>query len=276
MQKISKYFKGAPAWLRTLVFLLLFLIFLMLSGAAGAMFPPNISPIFYGVLGCLGGIVILWIFSLVYPQTWAIAGMRWHSQTIAKFLTGILIGTVIFIPLVGALILFSPLEIRFSADTFDYQAMLMLLPILPLALAEEIGFRSYPQQLLAKHYGIWVSQISIAVVFGLFHVIYGWDPVIAFSGPFVWAFLFGIAAIVSKGIAVPTGIHFALNVLQSLAGMKGKDQYSVFELAYAQGTSKAAMDVTDQLGFGLHAVLLLIFLVATYVYWKRFGGVREG
>src|SRR5690606_41626659 len=42
----------------------------------------------------------------------------------------------------------------------------------------------------------------------------------------IWALIFGIAAVRSKGIALPTGIHVGLNLIQSIFGMsKGIESF---------------------------------------------------
>ncbi len=270
MQKIQNYFMGAASWVQSLLFLLSFVILLVLSGTLGSMFPPGLSSLVFGVLGCVSGLAILLFLKSIDANSWEIAGVSWQRKTISRFLTGVLIGLTVFASIVIALIGFSPLEIKFSPNVFDFQALLHLIPILPLALMEELGFRSYPQQLLARNYGIWASQFSIAAVFGIFHIFYGWSPLSAFMGPFVWAFLFGLSAIASKGIAVSTGIHFSLNLLQSLAGMKGKDHYSIFKLDYPLDTTQTAMAATERLGMWLQVVMFAVFILITYLYKNYF------
>jgi len=129
-------------------------------------------------------------------------------------------GLAIFAIILFVLLHFSELTIRYYPQSSATDYLFLYLPILPLALMEEIGFRSYPQQKLYQAYGPWISQLVIAVAFGAYHVLNGWSLLSSFAGPFVWAFVFGLAAIWSRGIAVPTGIHFALNVLQTVTGMK--------------------------------------------------------
>ncbi|MBL0742657.1 CPBP family intramembrane metalloprotease [Chryseolinea sp. Jin1] len=84
---------------------------------------------------------------------------------------------------------------------------------------EEIAFRSYPLLKLKRTMGLWPAQLIISVAFILYHISLGWSILTASLGPGVWAFVFGIAAIRSKGIALPTGIHVGLNLTLSILGM---------------------------------------------------------
>lgn len=92
----------------------------------------------------------------------------------------------------------------------------------------------------------------------------GYGLLIAFAGPFVWSFVFGLSAAWSGGIAVPTGIHVALNVLQIFVGMKGGAE-SIWKLSFPKGTSKELIAQTNQIGMLTQlAILLLAVLLTEY------------
>jgi membrane protease YdiL (CAAX protease family) len=86
---------------------------------------------------------------------------------------------------------------------------------------EEVAFRSYPLIRLNKVFGLRVTLLIIALAFALYHILMGWTIYVAFGGPFVWSFVFGLAAIWSGGIAMPAGIHIAINILQNIIGLHG-------------------------------------------------------
>lgn len=222
----------------------------------------------YGILGIGAGLLTVWITLRIEKQSFASIGMVWEKKTIPKFLTGVLIGAAIFAVIISALISLTCLTVRYQPATLNLQFILVYLAVLPLALMEEIGFRSYPQIKLNNAYGVWASQIVVAIAFGTYHILNGWSPYIAFTGPFVWAFVFGLAALKSGGIAMPTGIHFAVNVLQNIVGLKsGKG--TVFKLDYPPGTTKALMAATEKTGTILQAVILAGALLLTALYIKR-------
>ena len=81
------------------------------------------------------------------------------------------------------------------------------------------------------------------------------------SGPGIWALVFGLGAAWSKGIALPTGIHVALNLSQQITSMKGTTQGTVFELTADPSSAFIPADtvgIVGQVIVGVVAILLTI------------------
>lgn len=89
-----------------------------------------------------------------------------------------------------------------------------------LALREEIAFRAYPLRRLEDDLGLWPSVLIVGLVFALEHLAGGMSWSLSLFGPFAGAILFGMAALATRGIAVPLGIHFAFNLGQWVMGQK--------------------------------------------------------
>jgi membrane protease YdiL (CAAX protease family) len=89
-----------------------------------------------------------------------------------------------------------------------------------LALREEIAFRAYPLRRLEDDLGLWASLLSVGLIFALEHLAGGLSWSRSLLGPFAGAILFGMAALATRGIAVPLGIHFAFNLGQWVMGQK--------------------------------------------------------
>lgn len=89
-----------------------------------------------------------------------------------------------------------------------------------VAIREELAFRSYPIFSLNSHFGLRGAQLIITLVFSLEHILGGMNWCQAFLGAGTGALLFGLAAIRTKGIAFPIGIHFAWNFGQWCLGFK--------------------------------------------------------
>ncbi|HVW98726.1 MAG TPA: type II CAAX endopeptidase family protein [Mucilaginibacter sp.] len=257
-----------PPWLKILLFISCFTGLLVIAGFLRFFVPPPFHQLAFGVLGSGGGLFTIWLFSKLRAFSYAEAGIRLNNRSPLKFLLGVIIGLVFFLMLLMAFIGLTPASIRFSGHGFSTEALLQILALLPLALMEEIAFRSYPQQELNQRYGVWVSQVVMALVFGFYHILYGWDPLTAFTGPFVWAFLFGLAAIVSRGIALPLGIHFSLNAGQLIAGLNGTSPAALWVISYPRGMAQAVQQQSQLTGMLLHGVLWIILLLLTY-YWNR-------
>lgn len=261
---------GIAGLLKSLLFILVFIGLLMICGKIRYMIllPSTYSSLLYGILGCMAGVVVVWGFLKAEKRSFSSISLVWEKKTCLRFIFGIAIGILLFSTMLLGLLCFSALTIRFNSEPLSLSFLLVYLPILPLALMEEIGFRSYPQIQLNKSFGIWTSQIVIAILFGAYHMLNGWSVYSSFTGPFVWAFVFGLAALWSRGIAVPTGIHFALNVLQNIAGMKGTIG-AIWVLDFPEGTTKVSIEKTDTIGLLLQLAVLIGALSATAIFTKK-------
>ena len=81
-----------------------------------------------------------------------------------------------------------------------------------------------------------------------------------------WAFVFGLGAIVSRGIALPTGIHVALNIGQQVFGMQGENSNAIWILKQPKGSSAEAIARTDQVGLIAQILVLVLAIMATEYY----------
>jgi membrane protease YdiL (CAAX protease family) len=195
-------------------------------------------------------------------------GLVWDRYTLVKFLLGILAGAAIFAVILFVLLNCTGLELKRSTNAVTLHTWLAaLLLIIPFALMEELAFRSYTLLKLETTYGLMWAQIITAIAFALYHIVSGWDWQIALLGPGSWAFVFALAAIWSRGIAVPTGLHAALNFLQVLVGMKA-GKASLWTLQLKPDTADASA-MANRVGIGIQITILIIGLIVTYLVARR-------
>jgi membrane protease YdiL (CAAX protease family) len=97
-----------------------------------------------------------------------------------------------------------------------------LIVYLVLSCREELAFRGYPLRRLEGPFGIWGAQLIVAMVFAAEHRAGGWPWTQALFGSGVGSLLFGMAAIATRGLAVPIGLHAAWNFGHWALGMKGE------------------------------------------------------
>lgn len=89
-----------------------------------------------------------------------------------------------------------------------------------LALREELSFRSYSLFRMETAWGLWPALVIIGVFFTLEHAAGGWSWSRALLGPPAMALLLGMAALATRGLAVPVGIHASFNFGQWIMGQK--------------------------------------------------------
>lgn len=101
------------------------------------------------------------------------------------------------------------------------EVVLAFATYIALASREELAFRGYPLQMLDRRFGAWIAQIVIAALFAMEHVLGGWTWWQGLLGSGVGALLFGAAALRTRGLAVPIGLHAAWNFGDTMLGGKG-------------------------------------------------------
>ena len=248
----------------SLAFITVFILSLVLASFPVMMLPKTRSSLYYGIFGTAGAFLTAGLFLGFKKQRFASIGLVWERLTVLRFIKGVCMGILLFAFVISFIMLLGGGYFKITSTINYEQLLLSLLPVLPLALMEEIGFRSYPVVKLQQAYGAWAVQIILAFAFAFYHILNGWGIAISFFGPFIWSFVFCLAAIRSKGIAMSTGIHFALNIMQNLAGMK-RSGHSLFTIVY-----KNEANAADQyIGISAHVLVLLGACIATQMYVKK-------
>jgi membrane protease YdiL (CAAX protease family) len=199
--------------LRVILFWILFLLLWMAPLYSGLL--PQ-APAFRmwnnGLCGCIAALVSTAIALRLEKRTFAGTGLVWQKGTLGRFFLGIGLGIALFGAILGVTAVC--LGSRPVSHSIDREWIEGLFILLLLAVAEEVGFRAYPLIRLQDAVGLRAAQWIIALAFALFHLAYGWNIWVVLTGPFIWSFVFSLAAIKWRGIAVPVGLHFAINVLQ--------------------------------------------------------------
>lgn len=245
------------------------MLLLFLSGSQlEPLFPGKWNRFVYGIFGTISAILATWVFLKIEKKSFKDIGLVWERATMIRFFKGILIGIVIFILLIIILLSFTELQLERNTKAFSPWAAFWYLAIVPLALMEEIAFRSYPFLKLNKAFGLRITQIIVAIAFALYHIIGGASVYSAFIGPGTWAFVYGLTAVWSGGIALPTGIHVALNVLQPLTGMKGGYE-PIWILHYKESASEVSIAKVDNVGIAIQLIILVCAVVLTEFYIRK-------
>jgi hypothetical protein len=119
-----------------------------------------------------------------------------------------------------------------------------------LATMEELGFRGYALRRLEERLGRFVALGIGAVAFGLLHLAYGWPLGAAMIGAATGAVLFGLAALVTRGLAAPIGLHAAWNIGGWSVGEK--DGASLWRLVVpAQGAAASTVSYLVVMALGI-------------------------
>ena len=176
---------------------------------------------FLGVVTSVATFGLTLLFVRWERLTLADAGARANAGSVGRLALGFLIGTVIIATWAAASLAAGQIH-WVRANAVDLRS-LALAPLAYLALAcrEELAFRGYPLRVMDRRFGLWPAQIFVAVMFALEHKLGGATWIDAFVGPGIGSLVFGMAAIATRGLAVPIGLHAAWNLGHWALGMKG-------------------------------------------------------
>jgi membrane protease YdiL (CAAX protease family) len=133
-----------------------------------------------------------------------------------------------------------------------------------LAAYEEIAFRGYPMRRLLYAFGIWPTLLLVALVFAMYHVVLGWGLVPALIGTSAGSMLFGMAAISTRGLAFPIGVHAGWNFVTWCLGAGG---VGIWKMSFPENLSGRVQLM------GMCSYLACIFL-GTLLLWL-WGGRKE-
>ncbi|MCG2615962.1 CPBP family intramembrane metalloprotease [Terrimonas sp. NA20] len=254
---------------RCILFWILFEILLFATGKMAWFAPPEAVRWVQAGFGIASAIVLIYLFLRFEKKSFADIYLRIDRKTPLRFAGGLLAGAIIMSCILAVLLVFSELKLSKTPLTASpLKTASIYLMIIPFAFMEELAFRSYTMVRLDREYGLWTAQFLSAVVFALYHIVSGWTWYIAFMGPFIWAFLFALSAIRSAGIAMPTGIHASLNILQVVLGMKGGEA-AFFALKLKEGHTPNAQQKLDALGIAIHIVIFAGGILATWFFIRN-------
>lgn len=193
-------------------------LFVVLSLAKGFL-PTTVERLAHGIIGTLAAFLTTLLFLTIDKKQFSEIGLSIERSTVVKFLGGVAIGIVIMGLLATSVLYFTHAGIEVNPGSNLLHFLVVTAPLLPLAFMEEVGFRAYPLQILKGRVGIRLAIIITSILFALYHIVNGWTIASSFLGPAIWGLVFGLAAIYAKGIAMPTGIHYAANLTTSAFGV---------------------------------------------------------
>ena len=247
----------AGAFWRVLLFCVCCAVVLMAASALTKNIAGPSGDIILGVVAALATFGLTAAFCRWERIPLRAIGVLPAPKTLPKFGWGVCIGLSLAAAQVSLVLATAPCRLEAAAPHLS-EVVLTLSLYTVLALREELAFRGFALQVLFKKFGMWPAQLAIALVFALEHWAGGYTWTQAFLGAGTGALLFGIAAITTKGIAMPVGIHLAWNFGQWCVGFKG-----------ASGLWRCAVETGADARFQTASLAwyMVVMLVAVCIFW---------
>ena len=212
-------------------------LYVLLSLLKSALFRET-GNLAHALIGIFVALLVTWAFLKADKRSFRSIGLFLERPTISRFLMGIGLGIVLMAGMTAAVIFFSGFSLSRNPESDLLKFLMGSLPLLPLAFMEELAFRGYPFETLREKTGLRSSIYISALLFGLYHLANGWTLQNALLGAGVWGIIFGLAAHRSRGIALPTGLHYAANLTTSAFGISS-GSYHLWVLKASDGGSLA-------------------------------------
>ena len=193
-------------------------------------------------------------------------GLIPKGNRIREFSVGLVVGASLFSVLalvrgatVGAAWTFAGWNILIAAGAGLAVAFLLLLP-------EELVFRGYAFQRLVRAVGRWPGIVVSALLFGAYHLagsgMWGMGAFFTLVMPACGGIVFGWAAVRTKGLALPIGLHLGGNWVQaSVFSFRPSSDAAPAALwtAYITDTQQRSLYASD---LGVHLPFLATLLIA--------------
>ena len=220
-----------------------------------AQLPPGMVT---GAITSVGTLLLTIVFVRWEGLRLADVGAAIGTRSGLRFIGGVLVGLLLVTLHVSIERFVGGLRWVRTEGVGSLDVVIMLITYVLLACREELAFRGYPLRRLNSMFGLWISLIVVALVFALEHIAGGSSWMQALFGAGVGSILFGMAALATRGLAVPIGIHAAWNLGDWLHGGKGSGGlwHPVVLDAYRDSADSVAM-----MGY------VVIMLAATAAFW---------
>lgn len=219
-------------------------------------------------LSMLGSVVLMFLLTLLFVRVDRISlqdvGAVPNRNSIVRFMAGFTAGIIMVLIQVMILSCFAPVNFSISATVNWENIVLSLFLYMLIACREELVFRGYALRRLSSSISPAAALLVITALFVLEHVIAGVSWKMSVIGSGLGGLLFGLAAIKTKGLALPIGLHFSWNFMQWLLGFK--NETGVWHELVEKGHEQYAENVA-LIGFSV-TMILAIAGVASFS-WKK-------
>lgn len=260
-----------PALWRSAAFTIAYFVILLAAAVPKGMVPPRFADLTWGTLASLAVYALTRWLLRTERRAPSDVGIALSVHAVWRVLLGALLGFGVY-GLTVLLVSVSVAPIRFDATgTPDVSTWMRIISgFLALSIMEELGFRGYPQHTLMPVLGYWPTLVAVALVFALSHALTGWPMETALLGVFPSALLFGAVAGRSGGLAMPVGLHAALNIAYWMVG--AKESPGVWTIRVAPSEAARLSTAAPLVGAG---VMILAALLVTVWPRRRDGSPAE-
>ena len=253
--------------LKAVLFCLINIAILKLSFYVQTLIFGSSQGLLSSLIGPILVVLVTYLFLKWDGKSFAAAGLTVQRSTFRKFVVGVVLGILVMGAYIVCIIYSLGLEIRGNnSASIPYLLVNALPTIILLAWMEEVVFRSYPLVILNQGAGRLAALLITSALFGLYHLVFGWG-IAGFFSTAIWGLGFGLLALYSKGISMPTGFHAAGNFMQLALGTSGS-AFSIWHITYSTGEPVRNFATGLSTTIISQLVLLTLVLIVAWVIFR--------
>lgn len=249
-----------PVLRRVALFWIAYFVILFLASIPRGMAPPSWAQLVWGLVATPPLLALaVFLARREVPPLRAI-GASPGGRDVAPLLGGLLLGFASYAAVLLAIsLLVTPIRLAAAPAPAAGPLLLAVGTVFVLAYMEELGFRGYSLRALEGVVGTWPAQGLVALAFALSHFAFGWEWSQVLYGVLPSAVLFGAVAHRSGGLAMPTGVHAAMNLAREATGERGDTP--LWTIVADDGATASLATAAPLIG------LVVTLLVAAAVWW---------
>jgi len=185
------------------------------------------------------------------------------KKSVSRFSIGFGVGLLMAIMQAMIVLSFGHFQLKLVPEITITAIVLPLLLYMFAGFREELVFRSYSLRSLSYSLTPFLALIIITVIFVIEHLFGGmtWQNAIIGSG--TGAILFGLAALKTKGLALPLGLHIAWNFGQWSLGFKGKP--GIWEAIVEKGYESQVQNI----GMGAYLLAMGLAITGVCIFYRK-------
>ncbi len=185
------------------------------------------------------------------------------KKSASRFSIGFGIGLSIAIMQVMITLSFGHLQLNLVPEITRTEILLILLLYIFAGCREELVFRSYSLRSLSYSLTPFLALVIITVIFVIEHIFGGMTWQNAIIGTGTGAILFGLAALKTKGLALPLGLNIAFNFGNWAFGFKGRP--GIWEIVVEQGYGGQV----NNIGLAAYVFAMGLAITGICIFYKK-------
>ena len=213
---------AVPVLRRVALFWVAYFVILFLAAIPRGMAPPPWAPLAWGLVATPPLRTLAVFLARREVPALGTIGASPAGHAVVPLFGGMVLGFASYAAVLVAIsLLVTPIRLAAAPAPAAGPLLLAVGTVFVLAYMEELGFRGYTLRALQGALGTWPAQGLVALAFGLSHLAFGWEWNQVLYGVLPSAGLFGAVAHRSGGLAMPTGVHAAMNLAREATGERG-------------------------------------------------------